>query len=128
MRSLRFTKPDPRCRSSRFTALAVEPMLLYVVSPMLTYLVVDVKRHRINEEVASMMIQRFCLNMMFDCRALFAFDVQDDFAVKDVVRSQQWSFDVADVEPNWEADVVAHEQDVFVAIDVDRLIGCCRKG
>ena len=76
-----------------------------------------------------MMMQRFCLTMMFDCRAALAIDVQDDFAVKDVVKSQQWNLDIADGEPNWEADVVAHEQDVFVAIyDVDRLIGCCRKG
>ena len=36
--------------------------------------------------------------------------------------------DVADVQPNWEADVVAHKQDVFVAIDVCGLIGCCREG
>ena len=29
--------------------------------------------------------------------------------------------------PDWEADVVADEQDVFVAVDVDRLVGSCRK-
>ena len=106
--------------------LPVKPMLLYVANPMLMYLVVDVKSHHINEEMASMMIQRFCLIVNFDA---FAIVVQDDFAVKDVTKSQQWSVDVTDVdsEPNWEADVVAHEQDVFVAIDVDRLIGRCRK-
>ena len=34
---------------------------------------------------------------------------------------------VTDVEALWEADVVADQQDVFVAVDVDRLIGRCRK-
>ena len=53
--------------------------------------------------------------------------MHDDAAVKDVVKSQQWGFDVADVKPNWEADVVAGEQDVFVPIDVLGLIGSCRK-
>ena len=53
--------------------------------------------------------------------------MQNDLAVKDVMKSQQRSLDVADVEPDWEADVVADEQDVFVAIDVSGLIGCCRK-
>ena len=43
------------------------------------------------------------------------------------MKTQQWSFDVADVEPHWEADVVAYKQDVFEARDVDRLIGRCRK-
>ena len=65
---------------------------------------------------------------MFDGRAVFAIDVQDDFAVKDYMKSQQWGFDVADVGPNWDADVIAHEQDIFVAIDVKELVGCCRKG
>ena len=65
--------------------------------------------------------------MMLDGRAVFAIDVQDDFAVKDVMKPQHRSFGVTDVEPNWETDVVAHEQDVFVAIDVNRLIGCWRK-
>ena len=64
---------------------------------------------------------------MFDGRIVLAIDVQDDSAVKDVMRSQQWSLDVADVEPDWKADVVADEQDVFVAIDVNRLVGSCRK-
>ena len=50
--------------------------------------------------------------MMFDGGTALAVDVQDDSAVKDVVKSQQWSFDVADVESDWEADVVASEQDV----------------
>ena len=62
---------------------------------------------------------------MFDSRAVLAIDVQEDPAVEDVVKSQQWSLDVADVEPDWEADVVADEQDVFIAIDVDRLMGSC---
>ena len=66
--------------------------------------------------------------MMFDGQAVLAIDVQDDSAVEDVVKSQQWSLDVADAEPDWEANVVADEQDVFVAIDVDRLIGSCGKG
>ena len=95
--------------------LAVKAMLVNVANPLFMYLVVNAERHRIDEEVASVMIQWFCLTMMFNCRAVFAIDVQDDFAVKDVVKSQQWSFDVADVELNGEADVVAHEQDVFVA-------------
>ena len=55
---------------------------------------------------------------MSDGIAVLAIDVHDDFTVKDVVKSQQWSIDVADVEPDWEADVVAHEQYVFVAVDV----------
>ena len=54
--------------------------------------------------------------------------MKDDPAVKDVMKSQQWSLDVADVEPDWRADVVADEQDVLVAIDVDRMIGSCGKG
>ena len=37
-------------------SIAVEPMLLDVANPMLMYLVVDVRDHSINEEVASMMI------------------------------------------------------------------------
>ena len=53
--------------------------------------------------------------------------MQENLAVKDVVKSQQWSLDVADVEPDWQADVVAHEQDFFVAVDAYGLIGCCRK-
>ena len=65
--------------------------------------------------------------MMFDGRAVLAVDVQDNLVVKDFVKPQQWSLDVADVEPDWETDVVANEQDVFVAIDVDRLIGSCGK-
>ena len=36
--------------------------------------------------------------MMFDGRTVLAIDVQDDFAVKDVVKSQQWSLDITDVE------------------------------
>ena len=64
---------------------------------------------------------------MFDGRVVLAI-VQDDSAVEDVVKSQQWSLGVTDVEPDWEADIVAGEQDVFVAIDVDRLVGSCRKG
>ena len=53
--------------------------------------------------------------------------MHDDAAVKDVMKSHQRGFDVAYVEANREPDVVADEQDVFVAIDVDRLIGCCGK-
>ena len=53
--------------------------------------------------------------------------MQDNAAVKDVVKAQQRCFDVKDVEPDWEADVVADEQDVFVSIDVNGLIGSCRK-
>ena len=53
--------------------------------------------------------------------------MHDDAAVKDVMKSQQRGFDVTDVEPDWEADVVADEQDVFVAVDVNGLIGSCRK-
>ena len=102
-------------------------MLLNVMNSMLMYLVVDVESHSIVEEVASMMIKRLCLTMMFNRRTVLAVDVQDDLAVKDVVESQQWRFDVADVEPGREADVVANEQDVFVAVDVYGLVGCCRK-
>ena len=43
------------------------------------------------------------------------------------MKSKQWRFDIADVEVDWQADVVADEQDVFVAIDVYRLVGGCRK-
>ena len=100
-------------------ALPVKTTLLDVVNPMLMYLVVDVESHSIDEEVAPM--------MMFDGRAVLAIDVQDDSAVKDVEKSQQWSLDFADVETDWEADVVADEQGVFVAIDVSGLIGSCRK-
>ena len=53
--------------------------------------------------------------------------MHDDDAVKDVMKSQQQSFDVTYVEPNWEADVVADEQDVFVPVDVNGLVGSCRK-
>ena len=53
--------------------------------------------------------------------------MQNDAAVKDVVKAQQRCFDVTDVEPDWEADVVADEQDVFVSVDVNGLIGSCRK-
>ena len=65
--------------------------------------------------------------MMFNGRTDVAIDVQDDLVVKDVVKSQQWRLDVTDVEPYCEADVVANEQDVFVAIDAYGLVGCCRK-
>ena len=82
--------------------LAVKAMLMDVVNPMLLYLVVEAERHRINEEVASMMIQKFCLTKMFNCKANLDVDAQDDFAVIDVVKSQQWSFDVTDVEPDRE--------------------------
>ena len=44
--------------------------------------------------------------------------MQNDAAVKDVVKAQQRCFDVTDVEPDWEADAVADEQDVFVSVDV----------
>ena len=39
-------------------------------------------------------------------------------------------YDVADVEPRWAKlmSIVAHKQDVFVAIDVNGLIGRCRGG
>ena len=84
-------------------------MLLNVVNPMLMYFVVDVERHRIDEDVAPMMIQRLSLTMMLDGGTVLAMDAQDDFAVKDVLKSQQWSLDVTDVEPDWEADVVAQE-------------------
>ena len=42
--------------------------------------------------------------------------------------SQQWRFDLADVEPNWEVNLAARQQDVFVTIVVDRLIGKERVG
>ena len=45
--------------------------------------------------------------------------MQNDAAVKDVVESQQRCFDVTGVEPDWETDVVADEQDVFVSVDVN---------
>ena len=109
-------------------SIAVEAMLLNVVNPMLMYLVIDVESHSINEEVTPIAVQRFTLSLMFDGRVVLAIDVQDHSAVEDVVKSQKWSLDVADVEPGWEADVVADEQDVFVAMDVDRLVGSCRKG
>ena len=54
------------------------------LDPVVMYLVVDVESHSINEEVASIMMQRFCLALMFNRRTVFAVDVQDDFAVKDV--------------------------------------------
>ena len=108
--------------------IAVESALLNVANAMLMYLVVDFESHSIDEEVAPMMMQRFCLTMMFDGRVVLAVDVQDDFVVKDVLKSQQWSSDVKDVEPRWEADVVAHKQDVSVTIDVNRLVGSSAVG
>ena len=50
------------------TSLAA--MLLDVVNPMLRYLVIDVESHGIDEDMTSMMIQRLCLTMMFDCRTV----------------------------------------------------------
>ena len=95
---------------------------------MVIYSMIDVKGHSVDEEVAAMMIQRFTLSLMFSRGVVLAVDVHDDAAVKDVVRSQQRGFDVADVEADWEADVVADEQDVFVTIDVNGMVGSCRKG
>ena len=70
------------------------------------------------------MVQWFDLTMMFNGRTVFALDVLSKMS-----RSpNNGAFDVADVELYWEAAVVADEQDVFVAIDVYRLIGDCRKG
>ena len=54
--------------------------------------------------------------------------MHDDSAVEDVMKSQQRGFDVTDVEADWEADVVADEQDVLVSIDVYRLVGSCGQG
>ena len=88
------------------TLVAVEAMLLKVVNPMLMCLAVDVESHSIDEEMTPMMIERFCLTMMFDGGTVLAIDVQDDPAVKDVVKSQQWSLDVADVELDWATNVL----------------------
>ena len=102
--------------------IGVKSMLLNVANPALMYLVVDVESHSIDEEVAPMMIHAEAHG-----GAVFAIDMQDDPAVKDVVKSQQWGLDVADVEPGWKTDVVAGEQDVFAAMDVNMLVGSCRK-
>ena len=67
------------------------------------------------------------LSLMFNWGVVLAVDVHDDATVKDVTKSQQRCFDVANVEANGKPDVVADEQDVFVAVDVYGLVGCCRK-
>ena len=105
----------------------VEAMLLDVLNPTVMYSMIDVKGHGVDEEVAARVEKRFTLSLMFNRGVVLAIDVHDDAAVKDVVKSQQWGFDVADVEPNREADVVANEQDVFVTVDVNGLVGSCRK-
>ena len=73
--------------------IAVESMFLKVAGPEV-------------QEVTAMVVQRFCLSMMFDGRTTFAIDVQDDFGVQGAVQSQQQGPDVADVGPPWEAGVV----------------------
>ena len=103
--------------------IAVKAMLLDVADQAVMDAVVDVKGHGINEEATALVVQRLVRQRQNDlCHA------PDHFAVKDVRYSQHRGLDVADVEPYWEADVVADEQDVFVTVDVNRLIGCCSKG
>ena len=88
--------------------ITIEAILLDVLNPTVMYSMIDVESHSIDEEVAAMMVKRFTLSLMFNRGVVLAVDVHDDAAVKDVVNSQQRGFDVADVEPNWEADVVAN--------------------
>ena len=68
--------------------IAVETMLLDVLNPMVMYSVIDVEGHSVDEEVTTVVVQRFTLALMFNRRVVLAIDVQDDTAVEDVVKSQ----------------------------------------
>ena len=46
--------------------VAVESMLLNVLNPMVMYLVIDVKSHSVDEEVAPVVVRRFTLTLTFD--------------------------------------------------------------
>ena len=76
--------------------VAVESMMLSVLSPMVMYPVIDAESHSIEKEVTPVVIQRFTLTLMFNRGDVLAVDVQEDAAVKDVAKSKKWSFDVAD--------------------------------
>ena len=80
--------------------LVVEAMLLDVLNAMVMYSMIDVEGHGIDDEVATMVVKRFTLSLMFNWGVVLAVDVHGDAAVKDVVKSQQRGFDVACVEPN----------------------------
>ena len=47
-------------------SVAVETMLLNVLNLMVMYLVIDVESHRVDEEVARVVVQRFTLTLMFN--------------------------------------------------------------
>ena len=64
-------------------------MLFNVAEPNVDVSCDRCRKPCVDEEVASMMVQRFTLSLMFDGRTVLAVDVQDDPAVKDVVKSQQ---------------------------------------
>ena len=46
--------------------LVVEAMLLDVLNPMVMYSMIDVESHDIDEDMATMVLRRFTLSLMFN--------------------------------------------------------------